>query len=133
MSFNNHKKNTRPRNVTMKIELIGRGTDKSGREFDRSSLLTILSDFDFSKISIPAYTYRNLIYGEDKKGTIAIGYIRQFNPEDETFSVLVYNASVEAVKSFEDVVVYPRMIIDEETGEVKTILSLDIGPCKFFE
>lgn len=123
----------RPRNLSLTLPLFGGDTDKNGRKFDRSTLLDILAEFDFSKISIPVYTYKGLAFGENKKGTFIVGYIRQFNIEDESLHVIIYNYNAEIIKSFEDIVVYPRMIIDEKTGEVKTILALDIAPKQFFE
>lgn len=121
----------RPHNVTKTVALFPEAKTPK-YEYDKQSLLDILSDIKFDKISIPLYTYKNLIFDGGIKGTIAVGYIKDFNPETEEFTVVIFGKNAESVCTFEDPVIYPRVYIDNETEDVKSIIGLDICPSSFY-
>ena len=121
------QKNERPSNATMEVELFELNrTTRS--EYDKASLIEILANVQFDKISIPVYAYKDLILGDDKKGTMIVGFVNSFDPQEELFNITIFGNYVEKVSKFEDAIIFARLVSDNETGEVKTILGLDVCP-----
>ena len=121
------QKYERPSNASMEIELFE--LNKTVRsEYDKATLIEILANVQFDKISIPVYAYKDQILGEDKKGTMIVGFVNSFEPEEELFNITIYGNYVEKISKFVDAIIFARLVSDNETGEVKTILGLDICP-----
>lgn len=132
MSNYNNKENNHSHSITKRIKLMDLTVDRNGRSFNRESLTNILDGFDFTKISVPVFVYKELVFGDGKKGTLIVGHIKKYIAETETFELIIYSNSINTVNSFEDAVVFPRVFIDKETNDVKTILGFDIAPVSFF-
>lgn len=86
----------------------------------------VLAETKFDKISIPLNTYRRLLSedggdSEDTKIT-TIGYIKNYNPETEKFTVVIFNTFKDIIKSWEDLRVQERHTITKE-GTLKTIIK----------
>lgn len=122
------RKNDRPRNSTFTVKLTDYFKTVKDIEYSKDQLLEILTSVPFSKISIPVYTFKSLVFANDSKGTMVVGFIKSFDIEKEVFEVVIYGNYVECVSKFENVVINPRVFINEETGDVKNIIALDIVP-----
>jgi hypothetical protein len=120
-------------NVQMKIKLAGADICKTvnGSDYNRDSLTAILSENLFTKISIPLYSYRDLIVEEGKPGNVIVGFVSGYDKEKEEFTVTVYESSAAKVTDFKDAVIYPRVTINYETLDVKMIIGLDICPAAY--
>lgn len=100
-------------------------------EYIKGSLIDILTSVPWGKISIPLYTYKDLIMDNTRKnnyGTSMIGYIKNFDAETETFDVIIFGASYAGVEDFEDPIIFPRVAVNNETHEARMVLGLDLCP-----
>lgn len=61
-----------------------------------------LSTIPFNRISIPLNAKRSDILGVEDTRYITIGFIRNYNPETEEFSVTILDKYKEAISKFED-------------------------------
>lgn len=125
------KRDDRPKNVTMTVGLFELAKTTKV-EYDRDTLLDILEVLPFDKVSIPVYTYKNLMFDKNSKGTMVVGYIKSYDAKEETFDVVIYGNYVETIGDFSDAIIFPRVFINEETGEVRSIIGLDVCPASTY-
>ena len=134
---NNNKKTQKqlPPNYIATIPMYEGGIAGT-REYDVDELIGILRTIPFEKISIPLFGTKKLIIGDDKKGTMQIGYINKpifgtYTSKDGNeydtvdFEVTVYANNAEAVKAIENPLVYPRIKVST-TGQIELILNFEI-------
>lgn len=112
----------------MKIKLDQSGKTQKG-EYKVDTLRSLLKEIPFDKISIPAYSYKDLILKNGKPGIVSIGYVNGYNDEDQTFDVCLYENSSKIVEEFKDVVVYVRCYVKD--GAVSKIIGLDVCPADY--
>lgn len=127
---NNNRQNNRPKNLNMDVVLFELSRTAK-RDYDRDSLLELLEEIPFNKISIPVYANKNLVYNKDAKGIIPVGYVRGYDPESEVFTVSIYGNYAETVKGFAEPVIYVNPFLNDQ-NEVTTVLNLIIGPVELW-
>lgn len=130
--FNNRAREDRPRNAVFNVDLFEYGrTNKF--EYDRDTLLDILDKVPFDEISIPVYTYKNLMLNSEARGNMVVGYIKDFDPKNEVFTVVIYGNYTDTIGNFTDAIIFPRVFIDENSGCVRSIIGLDICPMETYK
>ena len=100
-------------------------------DYDVNGLIDLLASVPFDKISVPLYTYKDLIFGEGKKGTTVVGYIKSFDVDNLSFSVYVNGKNLKVIKEFDDAVVFPRVRVRD--GEANMVIGLDVCPYSKYE
>lgn len=65
----------------------------------RAEIISVLESTQFNKISFPIGTYRGLVEADAQNPDriLTIGYIRSYDKETETFTVVVFNGAIESV------------------------------------
>ena len=107
------------KNKTMKISYNG------------DSLIDYLVEIPFDKISIPLYGYRSVLLNNDEmKGNAIVGYIEGYNAETDTFSVVIHQNWTDAVETFSNPIIFPRVQAIGDT--VTKILGFDICPKSYY-
>lgn len=125
--FNNRAREDRPHNTTFNVDLFE--LSKTHKfDYDRDTLLDILEDIPFDLISIPVYAHKSLIINEDARGTMIVGYVKDFDAKNEKFTVVIYGNYVDVVSNFLDAVIFPRVFVNKDSGVVNSIIGLDISP-----
>lgn len=123
--FNNNKKNNRPERIVREFYLNA-GNSTGSREYDRDTLLQILNEVPFNKISIPVNLHKYYTTGDaEAKGYLNVGYVIGYNAEEEKFSVVIKNNFAETVDGMTDTIIFARASVNKD-GEVKNIIALDI-------
>lgn len=120
------KKYTKPEKVVREFYL-NECNYAGTREFDRGTLLDILNNVPFDKISIPVHLDKTLINGANSKGYANVGYVTGYDSEEEKFTTVIYNNYAGAVDAVGESVIYVRAIVDK-SGVVRNIIALDIEP-----
>jgi len=73
---------------------------------EKNGIIEILAKTDFNSISIDISTYRRLIDPEEDDARIrAIGYIKNYDPKTQVFTVVIYNKTNEVISRFVNPVV----------------------------
>ena len=124
-----------PPNYVAKIPMYEQGIAGS-REYDVDALIDILRTIPFEKISIPLFGAKKLMLGDDKKGTMQIGYINKpifdkYTSSDGNeydtvdFDVTIYANNAEATKNIEYPLIYPKVKVSP-AGEIEIILGFEL-------
>lgn len=123
----------RPTNVAAGVVMTCLSELKNGIKL--GDVKDILATLPFDKISIPVYTYKNLIFtNSDKpvKGNMIVGYATYYDALNEVLGVSLLPKNARTILDFKDLICYPRAIIDKETNAIK-ILSLELCPASLYE
>lgn len=130
---NNNNEKKAPKPVTIKVPMVITGQDVKGVEYDRESCVLIINDLAdagvFEKLSYFATAERKLVTGrEDDKGTTNIARIAAID-NDGNVDLTFFGKNIEIATNFETgYVLAPRVRVDRNTGDVISILSIDLIP-----
>ena len=128
-NYNNRRggfKKSKPENIVMEMNLYSRGVTYK-REYNKDSLVDILASVPFKNISVPVYAEKSAVYGDDtKRGAIIIGYVNSFDASIENFEITIFAKFGEFVKNLHNSRVFANVIINRETNDVDTIVSLKV-------
>lgn len=119
------KPRVNPNQLTVKLVLDSKNLNDELID----EILEVLETCQFSKISIPLGTYRNLIINDsaaDDNRVSTIGYIRDYNAETQEFTVVVFNNFIDAIKSWGEVGIELQYLTYK--GKLGTITKLNIIP-----
>lgn len=91
----------------------------------------VISVTRFNKISIPVYSPRCLLTDEENKDTsdkrtAVVGYVKRYNPEDQTFQIVLFANAKAAVNGFVNPVIEP--IYTQYNDKLSVITKLVIVP-----
>lgn len=117
MFNNNHTSKRTVRNAVLKVPF----TMPAGLPNDiHNEIMDIIETTKFDKISVPVSSYRrfydNRVDASDNR-TSVIGYIRSFNKEDNTFTVVIYSNNAKITSEF----------VNPEIGIAFTIYKDEFG------
>lgn len=93
----------------------------------REEIMKVIKATRFNKISIPLGAYRYLI---DKKAdatdtrVVTVGYIKKYDDEHDTFSVVVFGNSKEIINSLNNLCI--KVIYTEYDGKLGVITKIII-------
>ena len=136
--YNNKKRNNNdekkaPKPVTICVPIVVTGVDKNGREYNADSCVDILNDLAnggvFEKLSYFATAERKLVSGkEEDRGTTNLARIAEIT-DDGNANLTFFGRNIEIASKFEEgYVLVPRVRVDRNTGDVISILSIDLVP-----
>lgn len=126
--FNENEQYEKPQNVIMSIPLIDIQVFK-GRINDPNKVYDTIGEIPWDLISYPVQVSRQLIFDDSQsRGTMTIGYIDGI--DSDLFTVVIFGKYADKVSTFEDIVVVPKTIINNEGKAV--ITSIQIGPQESF-
>lgn len=119
MSYNDEKNNSftrtgtykkeRPKPCTLNLRITLRPSVNGGQDYTDESAetaLTHLNDEILPYINIPVIMNRaTLMNDREKKGTVNVGYIKQYNNENDnhTFEIIIFNKFAEDIKNMDSV------------------------------
>ena len=91
----------------------------------------VISATRFNKISIPVYSPRYLLTEEENKDTsdkrtAVVGYVKRYNPEDQTFQIVLFANAKAAVNGFVNPVIEPTYT--QYNDKLSVITKLVIVP-----
>lgn len=91
----------------------------------------VISATRFNKISIPVYSPRCLLTDEENKDTsdkrtAVVGYVKRYNPEDQTFQIVLFANAKAAVNGFVNPVIEPTYT--QYNDKLSVITKLVIVP-----
>ena len=91
----------------------------------------VISATRFNKISIPVYCPRYLLTEEENKDTsdkrtAVVGYVKRYNPEDQTFQIVLFANAKAAVNGFVNPVIEPTYT--QYNDKLSVITKLVIVP-----
>lgn len=93
------------------------------RTYDVNSLIDLLEEIPFNKISVPVYCAKSYIFDQDEaKGTVMVGYIKAF--DGKRFDMCIYNKNIDKIEKMTNAIVLPKVRVRDDVAEV--ILSLEI-------
>lgn len=101
------------------------------KKYDLETLLDIVRDIRFDKVTIPVNAYCNEYFDEDRRGTMNVGYIESFNEEDLTFDIVIRNKYSDRVFQYDNAIIYPKVSVSRD-GEVLKVLSFDICSYNYY-
>lgn len=120
----NQNKNNKPQRIVRNFYLNG-GNSTSTKEYNRNSLLDILEGIPFRQISIPIYLHRGYLGNDQDRGYLNVGYVLNYTPEEEKFSIVVKDKYVELIDGLGEAIIYVRAVVDKDSN-VRNIIALDI-------
>ena len=95
-------------------------------KYTKEDLVDILSNISFELININLSSKKSYL-GINAAGYTAIGFVNGFNPEEETFNVVVFENRTEAIDNLGEIVVIPRVFTNRD-GEITKVIGLDVEP-----
>lgn len=95
-------------------------------KYTKEDLVDILSNISFELININLSSKKSYL-GINATGYNAVGFVNGFNPEEETFNVVVFENRTEAIDSLGEIVVIPRVFTNRD-GEITKVIGLDVEP-----
>ena len=92
-------------------------------------IMEVLKSVPFNKVSIPVSTYRYLVedgIANDDNRVITTGYIKNFDPETETFTVVLFSNNREKIEKFPNPML--EIVFSEYNGKLGVITKFNIVP-----
>lgn len=125
--FNENDQYERPQNVIMSVPMIDIKVFKGRNDPDK--IYDTMGEIPWELLSYPVQVARQLIFDDaNSRGTVTIGYIDGI--DSDMFTVVVFGKFADKVSTFEDVVVVPKVHMNQEGKAV--ISSMQIGPQESF-
>lgn len=93
-----------------------------------ANILDILASTSFSKISFPISAYKWQIdssVDRDDNRSITAGYIKKYDAETKTFTIVIYNKLAETIMAFKEPVM--DVVFTEYKGKFGTITRLIVA------
>lgn len=127
---NSRERNEKPRNFEITVPLIDLEVYK--KPYDSSQqITTMIENISWPLIDIPIQCFRSLVLNDPSaKGNTTVGYIKDYDAENKTFSIVIFSKFGDIISEFEDVVVFPRTSRMEDVVRISSML---IGPTSSFE
>ena len=92
-------------------------------------IMEVLKSVPFNKVSIPVSTYRYLVedgIANDDNRVITTGYIKNFDAETETFTVVLFSNNREKIEKFSNPML--EIVFSEYNGKLGVITKFNIVP-----
>jgi len=98
-----------------------------------NEILNVLDSTKFNKISIPVGTYRGFLEDVDEgdNRVCTIGYIRNYNAENNEFTVVVFSKFTNTIKEFGDIAM--ELAFNIYKNALGTITKFNIVPVVYGE
>ena len=125
-SYKQNNKNTQTQPDYMKLGLV-LPDDISDRLADE--ILSVLQQTPFSRISIPVSTYRfytDESVADNDNRVITVGYVKSYDADTRTFTVVIFNANRPLISSFENPAL--EVVFSEYGGKLGVITKLNVIP-----
>ena len=136
-SFNNKKGgsiNKKPQTfvITYPMDMSGVCGDK---EYDVNTLIALLKEVPFEKISFPVSCAKSLVFEDDTKtGTTNVGYVSNVEyetneddgTEDAYIKCVIFQKNVSAIKKIACPYIFPKVRINKD-GIVTVLISFEIN------
>lgn len=128
--FNGKKRDTGFRRKTCEVRSydLYMGGHTYGRQpiqYTVQSLLDLITELPFDKVSIPVYASKKNVFGIDRKGNIQVGFVQSFDVDTHSFKVVLFGNTAQSVLKIENAEIFARVSVGEDET-VKTIIGLDI-------
>ena len=127
MAYNKKQQQTNKTNNTIEVKIDFEGISENVKK----EVIEVLKAIPFNKISFNVGTYRNLLdekVPKDDTRVIAVGYVKKFIEDKESFVVGLYAANKDTVIKFKDAKIELCLkVFDDKLG---TILKINIIPSK---
>lgn len=127
MAYNKKQQQTNKTNNTIEVKIDFEGISENVKK----EVIEVLKTIPFNKISFNVGTYRNLLdekVSKDDTRVIAVGYVKKFIEDKESFVVGLYAANKDTVIKFKDAKIELCLkVFDDKLG---TILKINIIPSK---
>jgi len=92
-------------------------------------IMEVLKSIPFNKVSIPVSTYRYLVEDDiaaDDNRVITTGYIKGFDVDTETFTVVLFSNNREKIEKFTNPML--EIVFSEYNGKLGVITKFNIVP-----
>ena len=132
---NNQQRSTRP----TKEKKVNPNQIKAVVAFDEGTpdavaeeILDVLKKTMFNKLSYPIGTYRSLIDNtvpEDDTRITTIGYVRNYDAENEEFTVILFPKFTDIIKDMGEIGIQVLHTINKRTEGLGSITKFNIVPC----
>lgn len=128
--YSNNNRKTENYKVTL---LLTGGIDGKGQEYAMESLIDIINEIPFHKISIPLTIKKSFMYDNDSKGNMNIGFITGYDEEENKISAVIFGGkNLDRIKDIvrNGAVIYPAVSLnrgeDNEEKTVRTIIGFSL-------
>lgn len=118
-------KNEKSRKPSMKHFIVKLDEGKNAK-YTKEELVDILSDISFELINITLSAKKSYL-GLNGQGYSAIGFVNSFDPEEESFKVVVFENKAKYIEDLEEIVIVPRVFTNKE-GKITKVIGLDVEP-----
>lgn len=99
-----------------------------------NEIFDVLSTTRFNKISVPLGTYKCLVDSDidgDDNRVCTIGYIRNYNKENNEFTVIVFGKFLDTIKAYNDIAM--ELTFNKYKDSLGTITKFNIVPVYYEE
>ncbi len=118
-------KNEKSRKPSMKHFIVKLDEGKNAK-YTKEELVDILADISFELINITLSTKKSYLGGSNP-GYSAIGFVNSFDPEKESFKVVVFENKAKYIEDLGEIVIIPRVFTNKE-GKITKVIGLDVEP-----
>ena len=92
-------------------------------------ILEVIRNAQFDKISVPVSTYRYILdpsIPTDDTRVLTIGYIKDYDPEEEEFTIVVYRANFDTISAIDNPVL--EIVFNSYNDKLGVITKFNVIP-----